>query len=130
MHIRYDLKSVSDFSNIRKQTSFFLKKENCVFSFYLSEMAVNFSISKKEKDQYIIEFNFSELSSNNESSVYNRIIPSNDYRLKDLSFIQSYFTEDGSNIGYTQKENAEQSIDFIIYTVKFINKIKELSLIA
>lgn len=130
MHIRYDMKNISDFSNIRKQTSFFLKKENCIFSFYLNEMAVNFSISVKENNKFFIEFNFSELYCSNENNSYNKIIPQNDYRLKNLSFIQELFLDDNSGVGSTQKDDVNQAVDFMIYTIKFINKIKDLSLIA
>lgn len=132
MQIRYDMKNKLDFSNVRKQATFFLNKENCLFSFYLSTFAVNFSICKPltQSDQYQIELNFSELSSSNkENNFYVHVNPITDYRFKDLSFIQELF-QNGSNTGNATKSSVEEAVNFVIYTVKYLDKVKDLSLIA
>lgn len=135
MHLRYDLQNCLNLSNFSKQAGFFLNKENCNFSFYLSDFAINFNILKdiERSDKYVVTISISEQNKDNkyegdEYKAYRTIDPNVDIRFKDLSMIQEVFVS-GSDKGLCSKNSVAECIDYMIMFVKVLNKINKLSII-
>jgi hypothetical protein len=133
MHLRYDLKNKLDLSNFQKQSSFFLEKEDCVFSFYLSDFAVSFNVTKdiSSRHQHQIDISISELSAtpnSNKDVFYKNINPLIDPRFRELEIIKDLFSS--NHQGTTIKSSKQEVIDFIFFMTKMMSKINRLSSIA
>lgn len=134
MHLRYDLQNKLNLTNFAKQASYFLNKENCEFVFYLSDFAVTFILDKDVEnfDIFNIKINLSELDNTNKQNTlraYNTIIPSQDFRFKELTIMKEVF-ELGSVAGYCTKNSVAECIDFMTNFTKILSKLNKLSIIA
>lgn len=128
MHLRYDLPGKLNVNNFTKQASHFLNKENCIFSFYFSDFAVTFAANKdiEYSDKITINCSISEQKNvTGKGVMWLSIIPSQDYRMKDLPIIEESFECD-SNVGISKHESIKLSIDYIICFVRIIAKINDL----
>ena len=132
MHLRYDLKNKLDLSNFKKQSAIFLEKQNCVFSFYLSDFAISFNVVKDivSDSKYQIDIAISELvtANGNGDVFYKNINPLIDPRFRELEIIKDLFSS--NNQGTSFKDSKSEIIDFIVFMTKMMSKINRLSSIA
>ena len=130
MHLRYDLKNKLDLVNFEKQSSFFLNKEDCVFSFYLSDFAISFNVIKNESD-FKVETSISELGKENKNGdvFYKSVVPCIDPRFSELDLFNEIFPQ-GSSQGVFNKNCKQDVLDAIVFIVKLMHKINKLASLA
>jgi hypothetical protein len=130
MHLRYDLKNKLDLSNFEKQSYFFLNKEDCIFSFYLTDFAISFNVARKESEGCLVGISLSELSEINQNGdiFYKNIDPLHDPRFKEISFITEMFVS--GSPGTCTKSSKQETINYILFMIKAMSKINKLALIA
>jgi uncharacterized protein YaaR (DUF327 family) len=132
MHIRYDLKNKIDLSQFKTQSSFFLQREDCVFSFYLNDFALSFDVKKNttatDVQKFKVDFTISEVVENQSGDVfYKTISPHTDVRIKDIGFINDLFN--GSDFSCL-KASKEEVFEFIQFMINCMRKVKKLSSLA
>lgn len=139
MHLRYDFKNKTDLSNFKTQSKFFLKKEDCVFSFYLEDFAISFDVNKVIdispspdgeaiiKNLYKIQFSIIDIVNKHSGVEVATINPLTDFRFKDISQISDLF--DGSSF-VTSKESIEESLTFVEFMLNCVKKVKKMSALA
>lgn len=129
MHIRYDLKNKVDLNQFRTQAIFFLSKEDCVFSFYLSDFSVTFEVSKGlcVNNFFKINFCIAEPVLKDNSSAYKIITPLNDTRIKEVSILSDLFN--GETFAM-EKSSKEEVCDFVVFILSCMRKIKKMSALA
>ena len=128
MHIRYDLKNKLDLSQFKTQSSFFLQKEDCVFSFYLKDFAISFNVEKLPFDQFKIDFSISEIETNQNGDEYHKTVsPLSDFRMKDIDLFNEMF--DGKGFSCLKKSK-EEVFEFAQFMINCVRKIKKLSNLA
>jgi hypothetical protein len=132
MHLRYDLKNKLDLSNFERQALVFLNKEECIFSFYLTDFAVLFSVNKNidAESEFKVKVSLSEIDKTHKSSdsVYININPLTDFRFNNLEIIHELYTNPASP-STCIKTSKQDVIEFINFTVRLLHKINKLSAI-
>ncbi len=138
MHLRYDFKTKPDLSNFKTQSKFFLKKEDCVFSFYLEDFAVTFEVNKNEYlvvkqdgevddvKNWKVKFSILE-SSVQDKNTYRIVTPITDPKIQDITIISDFFN--GSEF-VCEKNSTEVVLIFVEYMLNCVRKLKRLSALA